>query len=217
MTATVSDPDGGVTATTWVWASSTTGTSNWTTISGANSATYTPTAANVGSYLRATATYTDAAAGAGRTAEGMTASAVAQDDDGRVSLSTSTPRVGSLVSASLSDPDLPVSNVSWAWERSADGASGWTSVLNATSSYTPRQSDFGYYLRASASYTDAVGPGKTASATTGSVAARELVARYDANGDGSIDRTEALGALKDYFDDNLSLAEMVSIIQEYFS
>ena len=53
VTATLTDPDGGVTGAIWQWAYSTTGTSNWNDISGANSRTYTVVAADVGSYLRA--------------------------------------------------------------------------------------------------------------------------------------------------------------------
>ena len=73
------------------------------------------------------------------------------------------------------------------------------------------------YLRATASYTDAVGSGKMARAeTTATVAVEELIERYDTNGDGMISRAEALEALKDYFNDEVDLTDMVRIIQEYF-
>ena len=70
--ATVSDPDGGVTVRSWMWARSDEddGTPSaecrnvrdvegWTTIDGATSSVYTPALADVGTCLRATATYTD--------------------------------------------------------------------------------------------------------------------------------------------------------------
>ena len=58
LTATLEDPDGGVTITTWLWESSS-DKANWTTISGATGAAYTPAASDVDEHLRATATYTD--------------------------------------------------------------------------------------------------------------------------------------------------------------
>ena len=59
--AELDDPDGGVTGLKWQW-SFTTGTRDGGTyipIAGATSATYTPTTADVGNFLQATATYTD--------------------------------------------------------------------------------------------------------------------------------------------------------------
>ncbi len=215
VTATLSDPDGGVTGETWQWYTSRSGVSGWTAIAGATSSSYTAKAGDTGNYLRASVRYTDNA-GSGRTAEGVTASAVAEDDDGVVTLSTTMPRVGTAIMASLSDPDGGVTGVAWGWERSGDGV-GWTSIIGATSSYTPREGDVGMYLRATASYTDAVGSGKRARAeTTASVAVEELIERYDTNGDGMISRAEALEALKDYFNDEVDLTDMVRIIQEYF-
>ena len=59
LTATLDDPDGIVTSVTWVWARSTRPDSDWTKITGAASASYTPVDDDVGKYLRATASYTD--------------------------------------------------------------------------------------------------------------------------------------------------------------
>ena len=58
VTATLSDPDGRKGAPTWKWERSTSRTS-WSVIPGATSASYTPTAADAGTFLRATATYAD--------------------------------------------------------------------------------------------------------------------------------------------------------------
>ena len=68
IVASLTDPDGEVSGVTWQWASSA-DKSNWTDISGATTATYTPVAADSGNYLRATASYTD------RRDSGKTASA----------------------------------------------------------------------------------------------------------------------------------------------
>ena len=75
LTATLSDLDGGVTGTTWQWARANTSTGTFTNISGAGGASYTPVDADVGKYLRATATYTDPQ-GPGKSATGVSANAV---------------------------------------------------------------------------------------------------------------------------------------------
>ena len=59
-TASVTDPDGTVSSASWSWARGNTATGTFNNISGATSATYTPVAADVGKYLRATVTYKDA-------------------------------------------------------------------------------------------------------------------------------------------------------------
>ena len=88
------------------------------------------------------------------------------DDAGMVALSTGNPVVGTALTASLSDPDGSVSGVTWVWERSSD-QNTWTTIGGATSpSYTPVAGDVGSYLRATATYTDGEGPGKTAQAST---------------------------------------------------
>ncbi len=61
FTATIEDPDGGVTGAIWVWENSSNGSSGWNdaTGTGTTSASYTPVAADSGKYLRVTASYTD--------------------------------------------------------------------------------------------------------------------------------------------------------------
>ena len=59
VTATLTDPDGGVTGTEWQWQSRTGDTGTWADISNATSASYTPVAADVGKQLRAVAKYND--------------------------------------------------------------------------------------------------------------------------------------------------------------
>ena len=58
-TASVTDPDGTVSGDSWRWARGSTATGSFSNISGATSASYTPVAADVGKYLRATVTYKD--------------------------------------------------------------------------------------------------------------------------------------------------------------
>ena len=75
LTATLDDLDDVRGSATWLWAGSPNGSSSWTLISGATSATYTPVAADVGDYLRATASYDDGV-GSGKSAEGVSANVV---------------------------------------------------------------------------------------------------------------------------------------------
>ena len=67
LTATLTDPDGGITGQGWQWARGDTATGSFANISGAASASYTPVQADVGKYLRVSATYTDAQ-GSGKSA-----------------------------------------------------------------------------------------------------------------------------------------------------
>ena len=60
ITAVLNDPDGSVTGVSWQWARSSNRNTGWTNISGATSASYTPSSADQGMYLRATASYDDA-------------------------------------------------------------------------------------------------------------------------------------------------------------
>ena len=218
VTATLSDPDDSVTNVSWQWAKSDDGATGWTDIQGAMSASYRPGKSDEGVYLRATANYDDAV-GIGKSAQAVSSAAVITDDDGLVTLSTSQPEVGAAVTATLSDPDEGVTNVSWQWAKSDDGATGWTDIQDATSaSYTPGKSDEGIYLRATASYDDAAGIGKSAQGITSTgVAQMELLTKYDSDRNGSIDRSEAIDAVTDYFNDEITKDEVLAVLVLYFS
>ena len=88
------------------------------------------------------------------------------EEAGTVSLSSVQPQVGTPLTASLSDPDEVVSDITWSWQRSSAGSkSGWSIISGATSdSYTATSTDVGRYLRATASYDDGYSNGKRASA-----------------------------------------------------
>ena len=42
-----------------------------------------------------------------------------------------------------------------------------------------------------------------------------VAARYDANGDGAIDLSEYEQAIRDYFDDVITYAEMIEVVRAY--
>ena len=75
VTASLDDPDGGVTGTTWQWANSDPSAGTFADIDGATSASYTPVEADVDMYLVAMAMYDDGH-GTGKEAMMVTANAV---------------------------------------------------------------------------------------------------------------------------------------------
>ena len=87
LTATLVDPDEVSGSVTWLWESSP-DRASWTPASGATSAAnYTPVAADVGAYLRATASYGDGA-DANRSAEAVSAHPVREPRGGRTPVFT---------------------------------------------------------------------------------------------------------------------------------
>ena len=100
--------------------------------------------------------------------------------------------MGVELTASLTDSDGGVTGVRWQWARSESASGSWTNISGATAAaYTPDEDDVGSYLRATASYTDAQGPGQSASAVTASA----VLHRYDGNKNGKIERDEVLDTI----------------------
>ena len=89
------------------------------------------------------------------------------DAEGTVTLSSTQPWVDTPVTATLTDSDGVSGAIVWTWHRSPDGTGAWAAITGATAaSYTPVATDEGNYLRATASYTDNHGPGKSAEAVS---------------------------------------------------
>ena len=84
------------------------------------------------------------------------------DEPGMVTLSAVQPRIGVPITASLTDPDGDISDLTWLWSRT-----GGTGIIDEDDSksatYTPVANDLSAMLTATASYTDGQGSGKTAS------------------------------------------------------
>ena len=88
------------------------------------------------------------------------------EEPGTVTLSSLQPIVGQPLTATVSDPDTisDIDDIDWRWERSSN-QTDWTPIGGETAdTYTPATGDMGRYLRATASYTDEVGPDKSAQA-----------------------------------------------------
>ncbi len=110
------------------------------------------------------------------------------DEAGTASIDRRQPQVSRPLGASLSDEDEGVSGQQWQWARSEEGTT-WTDIEGTTSPRrSPAPADLGMYLRATVTYTDKFGSGKTASAVSANrVEPRTLsnaAPRYaDRNGD----------------------------------
>ena len=88
------------------------------------------------------------------------------DETGTASIDRPQPQVGRPLSASLSDEDDRVTDERWQWARSQDRRR-WTAIEAATSPQRrPAPADEGMYLRATVTYSDKFGTGKTASAVS---------------------------------------------------
>ena len=106
----------------------------------------------------------------------LTVTVIDEDGKGQLTLSTTKPRVGQALTASLSDPDTVSGTVVWTWERSA-GRNRWVAINGAThSSYTPVAADSGEYLRITATYGDGHGTGKSVSKALHNVAIADRLA-----------------------------------------
>ena len=90
------------------------------------------------------------------------------EEDGVVTLSAVEPETGTPLTATLEDGDGGVTGEVWQWARSENGQTGWTNISGAaSSSYTPTVADEDFFLRATVTYTDRRGAGKSAEGITG--------------------------------------------------
>jgi hypothetical protein len=139
-----------------------------------------------------------------------------ENEPGEITLSPAQPRVGAGLNATLMDPDGGVTNESWQWAREDVG--GYTNIPGATSaSYTPVEADEGQHLRVTVSYSDATGPqGPLQKQTENAVEAESLLARYDADDSGEIEKEEARAAVTDYFNGVIGKEEAREVIKLYF-
>ena len=140
------------------------------------------------------------------------------DEEGTVTLSMDEPQVGAEITASLTDPDGGVTGETWQWASSAAMDGAYAVIEGATSaSYTPVAGDENMYLRATASYDDGEGSGKSAMAVSGSAVAAELPG--DTNNDGMIDKAEVIAAIDAYLfgegADAITKEQVIEVINLY--
>ena len=85
------------------------------------------------------------------------------DEDGMVTLSARRPQSATAFTAMINDPDTGVSDDKWQWAKAGSLNGSYGNITSATSdTYTPKDADLGSYLRATVTYEDAEGEGKSA-------------------------------------------------------
>ncbi len=142
------------------------------------------------------------------------------DEMGTVSLSSMAPMVGEMLTASLTDPDGGITGTTWQWSKSMTMGGTFMAIAGATSmTYTPVEGDVGYYLRATASYTDNQGTNKSAMATSSAkVPVSDPLAKFDTNGTPGIQRDEVIAAINAYLSGGAgapSRADVIALINRY--
>ena len=108
------------------------------------------------------------------------------DEAGTVTLASVQPIVGRDLRATLTDPDFSF-NDSWSWQWSSNGISGWSPISGADfDTYFPVAVDVGRYLRATASYEDDEGMGKSARAVSVNPVRMEVSGNTDPQFDSNV-------------------------------
>ena len=116
-----------------------------------------------------------AQAGSALTLKSVFVTVTDENEAGTLTLSSSRPRLGTALTATLSDPDTVSGTPTWQWERSA-GRNTWVVIDGAeAASYTPTAADTGAYLRVTATYTDSHAADQSAGAVSAEVVAAELL------------------------------------------
>ena len=170
LTASVSDLDGSVSSVVWQWSKASTMSGSFTAVADAMSASYVPVAADVGEFLKATATYVDGF-GSGRSASAtstvvLAAAAEPTAPAGTVAIAGTAQLDQPLTAAVSRSVDVVLGTLLWSWSRSPRPDSGFTAITDANmAEYTPVAEDLGFFLRATATYTDG-GGNQTAIAAT---------------------------------------------------
>ena len=164
--SSVDDADG-LGAFSWTWEWSPDGTSSWQAVDGADGSTFTPVTELVGTYLRATVTYTDGAGWVEAVSSaivGPVAEATAPNAEptGEIVLAGAA-QVGLALTAdtsTLSDPD-GLGELGFQWERSLN-ALAWNPIAGATEpTYTPDPALVGQLIRVAITYVDGKGTTET--------------------------------------------------------
>ncbi|WP_246755929.1 DUF4082 domain-containing protein [Bradyrhizobium neotropicale] len=170
LTATVGDTDGVPATVAYQWQQSANG-STWTNISGATASTLILGQAQVGSFVRATATYTDLQGSSETPVSPATATAVSNVNDiGAVAIN-GTATQNQVLTATVTDLDGTPATIGYIWQSSPDGST-WTNLAATGSSLTLDSSLVGKRIRVNAAYTDLLGTSENVtSAATAPVAA----------------------------------------------
>ena len=102
----------------------------------------------------------------GRDSIDVTISVGNENEPGMLSISSTEPAFGTELIATLTDPDGGITDESWEWQWSTDGAEWFTVPGGMNASYAPSHSDGGLMLRATVEYSDAAGSASLESEAT---------------------------------------------------
>ena len=235
ITGAVMDPDGGVMGESWQWSRTMDAAdmNSWMPISGATDAAYTVTEGDTGYYLRVMATYTDAVGTdtameysmptmmVGAEAGGLTAmepeptqitfSWTAPSDNGGAPITAYDLRHIETGAADKSDANWTVEEDAW-----TTGSGSLQYTLTGLTSGTQYDVQVRAVNAAGTSAWSATVTGTTTSAVTGG---DPLVARYDANDNGTIEKGEVIAAINDYLfgegDEAISKSDVIKLINLY--
>lgn len=172
---TLSTTDGTWTGTTPItyaraWERSDNGSTGWAAISGATSSTYTLTSAEAGKYLRSKITATNLLGS--ESATSTSTSQVTWTPANTVAPTISgTASVGSTFTSSAGTwTGYPTPDLTYAWQRSSTGTSGWANISGATAStYTATSDDAGQHLRLTVTGSSTAGSASASSSSAGPV------------------------------------------------
>ncbi len=153
------------------------------------------------------------------------------DEEGTVTFDSTGAVVGTALTASLTDPDgnagdpfpimadTTITGATWQWAMAEAADGTFTNISGATNAaYTPVAADDGKFLKATAMYADMEGSGKEAMAVTSAVGVTPtggVLARYDADGDGRIDKAEYQAAAEHYLRGTIDKATYQEVAELY--
>ncbi|MFL5238273.1 MAG: DUF4082 domain-containing protein [Rhizomicrobium sp.] len=165
LAANVTDVDGIAAGApiAYQWQQSAKG-NTWSNITGATARTLTLGQAQVGSFIRATARYTDRLGNSETPVSSATATAVANVNDAGVVAINGTATQNQVLTASVTDLDGVPASITRRWQSSADGTT-WANLAATTSSLTLDSSLVGKRVRANAAYTDLLGTSENVTST----------------------------------------------------
>jgi Domain of unknown function (DUF4114) len=159
---TIVDNDGLPATFTYQWQVSNNGTNSWIDITGETNATFTPTSAQVGKFLRVQVRYTDLN-GTNESVNSLATTVVINVNNvpvGKPAIAGTAVQENVQLSANISgitdDDGLPaVGTFSYQWQSSANGTDSWSDIGGATSStFTPNDPQVGQFIRVRVQYTD---------------------------------------------------------------
>ena len=219
ITATLEDGNE-ETNVTWLWSNHAPGDEEWADIEGATDTSYTPTNADHGKHVRATASYDDDS-GEGQSAMAATANLVNNFPAFDSASATRSVDENTTAGSNIGDPvaATDVNEEDLTYELSGDDAASfeiWPSgqITVAEGASLDYETKTSYSVTVTA--TDAAGASDSIDVTI-AVNDAGLSNAYDSDDSGDINKDEAVQAVQDYFTDTITRGEVLEILQLYFA